>query len=92
VSSLATASNCGRCFITPTVPAASTGEVMEVVEHVLQNLIDGGVRVGEIDDKTGEFSYWNEEAPVGRIMAEVRALGREPNIGDIAWLVKDVLP
>ncbi|WP_165362682.1 hypothetical protein [Promicromonospora panici] len=26
---------------------------MEVVEQVLQNLIDGGVRVGEIGDITG---------------------------------------
>jgi hypothetical protein len=74
------------------LPSASTGEVMEVVEQVLQNLIDGGVRVGEIDYKTGNFSYWNEDAPLGRVMAEVRALGREPNVGDMAWLVKDVLP
>jgi len=74
------------------LPSASAGEVMEVVEQVLQNLIGGGVRVGETDDKTGEFSYWNEDAPVARIMFEARALGREPNIGDVAWLVKDVLP
>lgn len=73
------------------LPTTSAGEVMKVVEQVLQNLIDGGVRVGEIGDITGEFSYWYEEAPVNR-MSEVRALGREPNIGDVAWLVKDVLP
>ncbi|WP_454860621.1 hypothetical protein [Promicromonospora soli] len=74
------------------LPGASSAEILQVVEKALRKLADSGVRFGQIDDETGDFSFWEEDDPVGRIMVEVRALGREPNIGDIAWLVKDVLP
>lgn len=74
------------------LPGASPAEVLEVVETTLRKLADNGTRFGQIDDETGDFNVWDEDDPVGRIMAESRALGREPNIGDIAWLVKDVLP
>lgn len=74
------------------VERASDEGVLDVVEPALRALILSGVRVGKIDDDSGRFELWSDEGLAARVMAEIRNLGREPHMGDVGWLVRDVYP
>ena len=61
-------------------------------EVALRALILEGVKVGELDERTGEFRLLGTPNLADDLLSRIRALGREPNMGDIGWLVKDVYP
>ncbi|WP_157237194.1 hypothetical protein [Promicromonospora sukumoe] len=74
------------------VDRASDDEILEIVDAALRALLLSGVRVGEIDDRSGRFHLWADQDSADRLMKAIRDLGREPNMGDVGWLVRDVYP
>lgn len=73
-------------------PESSDGQVFDIVEVAISVLLAERVQVGHLDDLTGEFVLWGGTVTAKRIMSAVSDLGREPNIGDVAWLVRGVYP
>jgi len=59
-----------------------------VVEVVAALLSDGRVDIGQFEDEA--FTAWQGDvgAKVSRLKAELQALGREPDIGEVAWLAE----
>jgi hypothetical protein len=56
---------------------------------LLRMMLSHGFVVGELSNGGKTLIPWPDQQPdnvAGRIKAEWDALGREPNIGDIAWL------
>ena len=67
--------------------------VMEETLSLIAPLISGGsVVVGQFED--GKFREWlmMPEEILGRIRRDWLALGRDPDIGDIVWLVAGTRP
>jgi len=69
------------------LPRADGDTVRNLSEKVLHELLSGGACLGELDGNTGEFSSRNSADPVAEVMEGWRLLGRDPNIGELAWLV-----
>jgi hypothetical protein len=69
------------------LPSATAIDIHELAEGVLRGLQPSGVSVGEIDD-LGVFQEWERLSGVSEVMARWRKLGRDPNIGEVAWLVR----
>lgn len=60
----------------------------KIVVVVAALLEDGDIAVGQF--KEGQFVEWigSREEHLGRIHRELLQLGADPDIGDVAWLVK----
>lgn len=69
------------------LPRADGDTVRILSEKVLQKLLSGGACLGDLDGNTGEFSPLNTADPLAEVMEGWRLLGRDPNIGELAWLV-----
>jgi len=67
-------------------PEASDEDVRVVSEAILKDLLSRDVLLGDLDGGTGEFLPWRLENPVGVAMHMWAELGRDPTIGEIAWL------
>ncbi len=55
---------------------------------LLKRMLYRGFRVGYLSSSGSKLDPWPDQQPVRvatRIQSEWNALGREPNIGDIAW-------
>lgn len=68
------------------LPGSPDSQILDLSIAILVALITLDVQLGDIDGETGVFVPWNQLAGVDRVEAEWEALGRDPNIGDIAWL------
>ena len=68
------------------LPGSRDSQILDLSIAVLVALIKLDVQLGDIDGETGVFLPWDQSAGVDRVEAEWEALGRDPNIGDIAWL------
>ena len=68
------------------LPGISEKALQELSEDVLRGLLRLGVELGEVDDETGIFLPWDRVGALDRCMREWRSLGRDPNIGEIAWM------
>jgi hypothetical protein len=68
--------------------SGSDKQIRELAEVILQGLAPSGVFVGELSEETGEFDAWSEAAGIDRAINEWAELGRDPNIGEIAWLAR----
>ena len=73
----------GRLLLDPDDDA-----VLRTARVVLEVLVADGAMLGDYVDGTGEIAPWpsSGEEPVDRVMRKWRALGRQPNMGDIGWL------
>jgi hypothetical protein len=69
------------------LPSATDETVQEIAEGILRGLERSDVSLGEIDD-AGEFAEWNRDRAIEEAMAAWRRLARDPNIGEVAWLVR----
>ena len=67
------------------VPNVSDARVHDMAEVILRELTDSGVVIGDLSGESGVFSPWVGPV-VERVMREWEQLGRDPNIGEIAWL------
>lgn len=61
-----------------------------LVQVVLTGLATAGARLGDLDANTGVFLPWPSLGATERAIADCAALGRDPNIGEVAWLARDL--
>jgi hypothetical protein len=69
-------------------PNASDDQVRSLAASILTALLTGDVRLGELDADTGEFWPWSAENSVDAVVEAWVHLGRDPNIGEVAWLAR----
>lgn len=67
------------------VPDVSDARVRDMAEVILRVLTDSGVVIGDLPGDSGVFSPWAGPA-VERVMRGWEQLGRDPRLGEIAWL------
>lgn len=61
--------------------------VVDRVRDVLSELRSRHALIGDRDPRSGAFLPWDDdEGAVDRVIDEWRALGRDPGIGEVAWL------
>ncbi|PPK71143.1 hypothetical protein V5P93_003006 [Actinokineospora auranticolor] len=69
------------------LPSADDDQIQGITRAMLIALLDSNVVLGDLSGKTGLFEPWPEPvASIDIAMAMWRDLGRDPNIGDVAWL------
>lgn len=66
----------------------SQAQLLELGEAILRRVVGTAVQVGDLDGWSGEFHPWPADTAVDRVMARWRALGRDPQIGEIGWLYR----
>jgi hypothetical protein len=69
------------------LPSATTAHVQELAEGVLRGLQASDVSVGDLDD-FGVFQEWARDRDIDEVMARWQKLGRDPNVGEVAWLIR----
>lgn len=70
------------------LPHATDDAVRDLAEAILGGLISVGAVLGDLDGESGTFIPWPPSGALDAAMTAWRVLGREPNIGDIAWLAR----
>ena len=70
------------------LPGASDTLVAELAEAILDGLLGLGAVLGDLDGASGTFVPWPSAGALSAAMAAWRALGRDPNIGEVAWLAR----
>ncbi|WP_203337077.1 hypothetical protein [Nocardioides limicola] len=70
------------------LPDASDDQVRTVAAAVLEALVAGDTALGTLNEYTGSFEPWVAGEAVESAMSAWRALGRVPNIGEVAWLAR----
>jgi hypothetical protein len=68
------------------LPDASDGLVFELGHAILGGLLRVGLVLGDLDGTSGTFIPWPQEEALNAAMTAWRSLGRDPNIGEVAWL------
>jgi hypothetical protein len=72
------------------VEGVSDERVLGLGKAVLETLLDDStVRIGSLSGESDVFTPWPREHSVEHVMLEWSALGRDPNIAEIAWLARD---
>ena len=69
------------------LPEASDSQVCEIAAAVLEALVAAGATIGSLDETTGTFDPWETGGAVESVISAWRSLGRDPNIGEVAWIV-----
>lgn len=70
------------------LPDAPDDQVQAVAAAVLEVLVAGDAALGTLDEHTGSFEPWAAGEAVESAMSAWRDLGRDPNIGEVAWLAR----
>jgi hypothetical protein len=68
---------------------ATDEKVREMAEAILLGLVESAVRVGDLSEESGIFTPWPEHDGVERAVRGWATLGRDPNIGEVAWLARE---
>jgi hypothetical protein len=68
------------------IPDANDQDVQRIASRILISLLGTGASLGTLDEEHGIFVPWSGEGAVDRAMTHWRQLGRDPNIGEVAWL------
>lgn len=68
------------------LPTASDVQVQRVAASVMESLTGADVVLGDLDEESGVFLPWPTTAATARAMKLWRDLGRDPNMGEVAWL------
>jgi hypothetical protein len=63
--------------------------VRGLAASILEGLRESAVRVGSLSEESGIFTPWPADDGIDRAMQAWAALGRDPNIGEIAWLARE---
>ncbi|MBL7500538.1 hypothetical protein I6A84_29780 [Frankia sp. CNm7] len=71
------------------LPNAGDDQVQKIAASILGDLVAADVALGDLDEETGTFLPWLATGAAEKVMAAWRDLGRDPNIGDVAWLAKN---
>lgn len=67
------------------------GSLMDDVVSVVGKLLeDPSIMIGQFHDNVFEAWPGSIEAQLGRVAAELQDLGRDPDIGEIAWLAQRI--
>ena len=69
-------------------PEASDDKVRTLVRSILSALASSDVVLGDLDGDTGEFLPWSVGNPIEAAVEMWVQLGRDPNIGEVAWLAR----
>jgi hypothetical protein len=56
---------------------------------ILDRLEVSGAVLGDLSGETGEFTPWSESDGIEQALRQWRALGRDPNMGEIGWLGRE---
>ncbi len=64
-------------------------KIRSLAAGILEGLRGSAVRVGSLSEESGMFTPWPADKGIDRAMQEWAALGRDPNIGEIAWLARE---
>lgn len=67
-------------------PNAPDERVQEIARAALEALVEQDAALGDLDEATGVFNPWPPGGAVDAAMSAWRALHRDPNIGEVAWL------
>ena len=67
----------------------SDESVRALASAIVEGLRESAVRIGSLSDESGVFTPWPAQDGIDRAMREWSALGRDPNIGEIAWLARE---
>jgi hypothetical protein len=70
------------------LPEAGDRQVREIAAAVLEALVAAGAAIGSLDETTGTFTPWETQGAAESAMAAWQALGRDPNIGEVAWIAR----
>ena len=62
--------------------------VFELGEAILGALLKLGVAIGDLEGNSGTFVAWSQTETLDAAMTAWRSLGRDPNIGEVAWLAR----
>lgn len=68
---------------------ADDAMVQELARAVLLGLEESAARIGSLDEDSGVFTPWPVGEGVTRALSQWSDLGRDPNIGEIAWLARE---
>lgn len=68
------------------LPTSGEELVIELADAILRGLQGSGIVVGTIDPKGAFLPSRSQETAVDEVMKRWRALGRDPNMGEIGWL------
>ncbi|MDQ7807288.1 hypothetical protein Q5425_26430 [Amycolatopsis sp. A133] len=70
------------------LPEAGDAQIREIAAAVLEALVAAGAAIGDLDETTGTFDPWETRGAVEAVMSAWRALGRDPNLGEVAWIAR----
>jgi len=70
------------------LPSATDELLAELTEAILDGLLGLGAVLGDLDGTSGTFVPWPPAGALNSAMSSWRGLGRDPNIGEIAWLAR----
>ena len=70
------------------LPEAGDVRVRQIAAAVLEALVAAGAAIGGLDETTGTFDPWETQGAIEAVMSAWRALGRDPNIGEVAWIAR----
>ena len=68
------------------LPDASDTQVQHIASSVLESLTRADVVLGDLDERSGVFLPWPTTGAAEKAITAWRTLGRDPNIGEGAWL------
>jgi len=68
------------------LPTASDIEVEEEARLIISGLCASGVLVGDLTDEG--FVAWDRHDSVDEVIRRWHQLGRDPTIGEVAWLMR----
>ncbi|MDA8439916.1 MAG: hypothetical protein M0Z51_13790 [Propionibacterium sp.] len=69
-------------------PDGSDDQMRSLAASILTVLLTTGVRLGDLDADTGQFCPWPGSNSVEAAIEAWARLGRDPNIGEVAWLAR----
>lgn len=69
-------------------PEADLEERISIAEAVLTAVLENGAILGHLNlQANAKFVPWPAEGAIARAVGAWRELGRDPNIGEIGWVV-----
>lgn len=68
------------------LPEANDDEIREISTAVLVALVTQDALIGDLDETTGSFTPWDTDTAVNTALSAWLGLGRDPDIGEVAWL------
>jgi hypothetical protein len=71
-------------------PLVTPPEMAQMAEAVMRELVRGDVTLVRLDAPRSELALIPSADPVGLVMEQWRALERDPEMGELGWMVRNV--